>query len=340
VNGEPSWPRPGRNGVRFAIIAALVVHAALIVWLAPHEHEHECAPARMPLAAPPAPADTVVDVVLFEDATPVAATSNAKLPVARAKAAAGAPRQSIIAKAAAAPAVGEASPAVAGPGSLPPARDYFGMRQPDLSPAQLVDHAPARERAAPPAVSDGELRPSGRGTYTTDLGGSDWRNRTATAHVARDGTVKFENAPDFDIHFSGLGFAGKFNVDDWLARKFGMDPYSSAKLAFLDRTRDERARIAEVSRAEDLSHAQLAMRRNVDAARMVVDLAARKQALFELWDDVAETGDEPLVRAGADARAYLVGAIRAMRPTLTFTPDEIAQLNAHRHSRAVFSPYE
>jgi hypothetical protein len=190
------------------------------------------------------------------------------------------------------------------------------------------------------AAGDGELRPSGRGTYKTDLGGSHWMSRTATAHVARDGTVKFEDAPDFDLHFVGIGFVGKFNADDWLARKAGIDPYASAKLAYLDRTREERARFAEVNRTEDLSNAQRALQRNLDAARRIADPAARKQALFELWDEVAETGDDALVRAGAGARAYLIGAIRGMRPALVFTPEELAQLNAQRHARAVFAPYE
>ena len=82
------------------------------------------------------------------------------------------------------------------------------------------------------------------------------------------------------------------------------------------------------------------MRRNLDAVRAIPDPAGRRHALFELWDDVSEDGDAALVRAGADARTYLVGVIRSMRPSLEFTPDELAQLNAHRRSRAVFAPYE
>jgi hypothetical protein len=317
--------------VRIAVVAALLVHAVLIAWLAPRER----APAPEPPAQASTPTDTLVNVVLLDEPTPGPVTAGAKLPVTRASAADNSRHASSFANAVPAPAANDATPPAA-----PPAHDYFAMRHVDLSPAQIVDRASAREGAPPRAASDGELRPSGHGTYITDLGGSDWRDRTATAHVARDGTVRFDNAPDFDIHFAGLGVAGKFNVDDWLTRKAGIDPYASAKLAYLDRTRDERARIAEVNRADDLAHAQRALRRNLDAVRAIADSAARKRALFELWDDAAETGDDALVRAGADARAYLVGAIRAMRPALVFTPDELARLNAHRHSRAVFAPYE
>jgi hypothetical protein len=357
--GEPSPSLRGQDGVRFAVVASLLVHAALIAWLAAGEQ-----PARPPapppeeqLDPPSGPTDTLVEIVLLDEPTPVPAgavppvdavppvvrdsrhTVEVKPPVhdtgeSRRASDAGDPGHAI--------GLVEASPATSEP------RKHFAMRRVDLSPRQIADRVAAREAAPGELPLDGrgttgrdsELRPAGRGTYTTDLGGSHWLNRSATAYVARDGTVKFENAPDFDIHFVGLGFVGKFNPDDWLARRKGIDPYASAKLAFLDRTRDERVRLAEVNRADDLARAQPALRRNLDAARAIADPAARKQALFELWDDVAETGDDALVRAGAGARAYLVGAIRAMRPAFTFTPEELARLNANRRSRAVFDPYE
>ncbi|HEU0035906.1 MAG TPA: hypothetical protein VFQ53_35085 [Kofleriaceae bacterium] len=322
--------------MRFAIVVALAVHAGLIGWLSPRAHD--------PVALPPAVAATqtepvpdIVDVVLLDETTPAPVTT---LPVAHASTG-GASRHAVTASrhtsdvAMATTTLPSSASTLADPAGRP-ARDYFAMRKPDLSPP-VVDAAPDR---APSRGGDSELRPSGHGTYQTDLGGSSWQTRTATAHVARDGTVRFENAPDFDIHFGGLGVVGKFNADDWMMRKAGIDPYASAKLAYLDRTRDERARIAQVNRMSDLAHSQLAMQRNVEAARAIVDPAARKQALFELWDDVAETGDDALVQAGASARAYLVGAIRAMRPSLVFTPEELARLNARRHSRAVFAPYE
>jgi hypothetical protein len=327
--------------VAVAVVAALVAHAFVIVWLAPERDPVS------ELAAPePSATEPVVEIVLLDERAPdpVANVATPAAPHTPGKPANSiAKRDARTARAAGNPAVATTSDPTVGdaPVAAPPARGYFAMRRVDLSPAHIVDRVPERSMtAAPVAAGDGELRPSGRGTYTTDLGGSNWRDRTATAHVARDGTVRFDNAPDFDIHFAGLGVAGKFNVDDWLARRAGIDPYASAKRAYLDRTRDARARIAEVNRADDLAHAQRALLRNVEAVRAIADPAARKQALFELWDDVAETGDDALVRAGAGARAYLVGAIRAMRPALAFTPAELAQLNAHRHSRAVFAPYE
>ncbi len=311
--------------MRFTVVVALVVHAVVLAWVAPRTHARVVTPP----APLPAPAEPVVDVVLLDE------PSVASKQPARAHIGDVARPHTHRAR------IGDAAPAAV--------HDYLAMR--DDGRAQRGDHVDLAIHDPPPthddagrapvaAAHDSELRPAGHGTYTTDLGGSSWRTRTATAHVARDGTVTFENAPDFDLHYAGIALVGKFNPDDWLERKAGIDPYASAKLEYLDRTRDERARIAEVHRAEDLAQPRRAMQRNLDAARAIADPIARKQALFELWDDVAETGDEALVRAGTEARACVVEAIRAMRPALAFTPDELATLNARRHSRAVFAPYD
>ena len=127
-------------------------------------------------------------------------------------------------------------------------------------------------------------------------------------------------------------------------RKAGIDPYASAKRQWLDKTRDERARIAMANRKEDLARAPEFMRRNLAWAwnKTMTDPEARKQALFELWDDCAETGDDDLVTAGTAARTYLVGFIRAhLGPGSpgAFTADDLARLNAHRRSKATFEPY-
>ena len=72
------------------------------------------------------------------------------------------------------------------------------------------------------------------------------------------------------------------------------------------------------------------------------DPEARKQALFELWDDCAETGEQDLVAAGHAARLYVLGYIRAHLPqgaAGAFTPDDLTRLNAHKRSSATFQPY-
>jgi hypothetical protein len=189
-----------------------------------------------------------------------------------------------------------------------------------------------------PPPPSGELHPSGNGTSTAD-------QPAFKVKVARDGTAKIEDKPDVgDVHFSGLGVAGRASFDDWAMRKAGIDPYASAKREWLDKTRDERARIGMASRTEDLHRAPEFMKRNVSYAwaRTEGNADARKEALFELWDDCAETGDAQLVEAGTNARLYVIGFVRARLPQGSagaFTPDDLTKLNAHKHSHATFQPY-
>ncbi len=137
---------------------------------------------------------------------------------------------------------------------------------------------------------------------------------------------------------------GGFNLDDWLLRKKGYDPYASRKLHVLDATRDERAELGSRRRKEQLAHATLLMRKNLDQLwASVTDRAGRKQALFEMWDECAETGDATLVEAGADARRLIIGFIRAHLPAGgpdAYTDAELAGLNKHKQSKATFQPYE
>jgi hypothetical protein len=208
------------------------------------------------------------------------------------------------------------------------------------TPSGAFDAAFAANEKPPdiPPPASGELHPGGGGTFTSD-------HPAFKVKVDRDGTAHIEDKPDVgDVHVSGLGIAGRASFDDWIMRKAGIDPYSSAKRQWLDKTRDERARIAMTNRKEDLARAPEFMRRNLAWAwkRTEADPDARKQALFELWDECAETGDRDLVAAGTAARAYLVGFIRAHlargKPG-AFTGDDLARLNAHRRSKATFEPY-
>jgi hypothetical protein len=137
---------------------------------------------------------------------------------------------------------------------------------------------------------------------------------------------------------------GKFDVSDWLMRNHGIDPYAAKKLAFLDSTRDERVQRGNRFRTDQLAHATQLMKRNLDALWAAsLDLATRKRALFELWDECAETGDPGLVESAQDARRLVIGFIRAHLPAGgpdAFTADELAALAKLRQSKAAFRPYD
>ncbi len=137
--------------------------------------------------------------------------------------------------------------------------------------------------------------------------------------------------------------AGGFDVTDALMRRHGQDPYASKKLKVLDATRDERVQIGAKYRRDQLGQAPQMMKAAVDQLwGSGLDVAAKKRALFELWDDCAEAGVPELVEAGQRARAFLVGFVNARLPAgsaSAFSRDELAELNAHRRSRIVFAPY-
>jgi len=137
---------------------------------------------------------------------------------------------------------------------------------------------------------------------------------------------------------------GKLELTDWLMRRAGIDPYASKKLAMLDATREERAQIGSKHAAEQLKRTAQLVKVNLDALWAATqDPQARKQALFELWDECVEAGDATAVEAGQAARRMVIGFIRGRIPAGgpgAFTPAELEAIARTKHSKAAFTPYE
>jgi len=170
------------------------------------------------------------------------------------------------------------------------------------------------------AAAQHELKPDGTGMKAEHSG--------FDAKVSADGTVKLHDKPTFD-------------ATDALMRAHGMDPYASYKLKILDETREERYQIGKRHNHEVLMRsAQLAQKNIDDLWAKTTDLAARKEGLFELWDDCLEAGDDDQVFGGRAARVVIVGTIRArLTGSAAYTANELARLNARKKSRAPFDPY-
>jgi hypothetical protein len=137
---------------------------------------------------------------------------------------------------------------------------------------------------------------------------------------------------------------GGFDITDAFMRSKGQDPYASKKLAFLDSTRDERVQLGAAHREQQLRRTSEIMQRNLALLwQRVTEPAARRAALFELWDEAIEAGDERAVEAGRAARKLVIGFIRARLPAGgpdAYADDELAALNRRRQSKATFAPYE
>jgi hypothetical protein len=135
---------------------------------------------------------------------------------------------------------------------------------------------------------------------------------------------------------------GRANIGDYLMRKLVGDPYASRKLKILDQTRDERIRIGAEYRAEQLDRSAELVKRNLDRAwAATTDPAARRAALFTIWD-VCDEGEDERGAAGERARAMVIGFIRHHLPEGSagaFSADETARLDGARSSRQHFVPY-
>ena len=330
--------------LRLAIALSAAVHGGALAWVATHPAPKPEAPPPVTttveiIPAPAPPPEEPVAVALLDDHStvptgPATATATAH------------PTGKSHGRAAISTGGGQGgtSETPATPGTTGTHSPLMGMRggekkQLHWDPSEGFESAfAAYEAAHPPDIApppSGELKPSGGGTYTSD-------QPSFKVKIERDGTAHIEDKADVgDVHVDGLGIAGRASFDDWAMRQAGIDPYASAKRQWLDKTRDERARIGMAARKEDLARAPEFMKRNVGYAwsRTASDPDARKQALFELWDECAETGDPETIAGAQQARAEIMSFIRArLRGPDAYTPAEVARFNARKQSRARFAP--
>lgn len=169
------------------------------------------------------------------------------------------------------------------------------------------------------------------GTYTTD-------KSTFSATVSPDGTVRLTDKPNFQVQNP---FTATFDVTDWAMRSRGEDPYAKEKRRYLERTFDQRVAIGTEHRRQQLARSADYMFANLQHLWSTVsDPAARKRAVCELWDEVAETGSAEQIAAGHDARRVVVNFVQMkLTGADAYTLDELAACNARRRSTATFAPY-
>ena len=196
------------------------------------------------------------------------------------------------------------------------------------SPDQLRE---AREAlvAAQDARDAHELKQDGDG-YKAEH--PTWEGR-----VDPDGNVHFKDKPNWQQH----GLTASFDATDALMREHGEDPYAAEKKKFLDDTREERYQIGKRYKHQELARsAELAQETLTWIWSQTTDTRERKDAVFELWDACAESGDDDLVAGGKAARAMIVGFIQAhLVGADAYTPAELTELNAHKASNETFAPY-
>ena len=181
-------------------------------------------------------------------------------------------------------------------------------------------------------LANRELQPDGSGRKA--------EHKTFRVKVAADGSAKIHDKAN--LQRKGL-LGASFDVTDGAMRAAGIDPYASYKLKVLDETRAERVAIGKRHRTQQLAQSKAHAQNNlVRLWSTTADLGARKQGLFELWDECAETGSDELIAGGRAAREHVVGFIRSKLPATgpeAFTAEELTRFNKQRRSTATFAPY-
>jgi hypothetical protein len=140
----------------------------------------------------------------------------------------------------------------------------------------------------------------------------------------------------------GASIGGGFDITSLVMSKLGMDPDQARKQKMMEATHEERAQQRAVHSDAQLRDADKLVRKTLAQLwRATTDPAARRQALFELWDE-CEEGEGARAEAGARVRTHVLGWIRAKLPAGSrdaYTDDEVARLNAGRRSSQPFKPY-
>lgn len=158
-----------------------------------------------------------------------------------------------------------------------------------------------------------------------------------SAHIQPDGEVSFD-----DKYLSAFkGTSGSFDVTDMVMRGKGQDPYRHEKQRFLEATAELRAKMAARLQAERLRASVAGLGSTLSSIWSSPRPAAeRRRQLLALWDEIDDGGETALERAGQEARATILGWVRARIPrdsTDAFTEEELRRHN--QPGRRPFLPY-
>jgi hypothetical protein len=215
-----------------------------------------------------------------------------------------------------------------------------GAPPPDELRPGVIDGQPVRpDKTKGNRFGDPNIVANGDGGYRRD-------KSTFRVHIRRDGSVKIQDVGSAGIDgASGLGLSGHFDLTDMLMRAHGEDPYRYEKEKILNETREERAKMAIADRAERLREA---VHKMPDYLTKVWGHAGwsdaqRRQLLFLLWDEVAESGDDEVVHAGVEVRRTIEAFIREHLPAggpRAYTDEELRALNETRTAHERFAPYQ
>lgn len=168
------------------------------------------------------------------------------------------------------------------------------------------------------------------------------------AKIRRDGRVELEDKiplPGVELSDNGLvGVKLSFDLTDLVMQMRGDMVNAPEKRKFLAATKDVRTKMARDTQETDLIQAlsQLKPQLNAIWNNDVLSLAAKKQRLFDLWDECAQNGSGDVMRASELIRASIIAFIAAHLPKGSegaFSVEELKRFNHSRTQETEFNPY-
>ncbi|MCA9665651.1 MAG: hypothetical protein KC503_08685 [Myxococcales bacterium] len=172
-----------------------------------------------------------------------------------------------------------------------------------------------------------------------------FRDTAFTAVITPDGSLRFDDKPNFRWHGTGA----TFDVTDAVLRALGNDPYGYEKRRFARATAALRVRMRRRFNAKmlrtalgELPHKLARLLRAAKAKKHPSALVTLRRLYFQLWDECLEGTHNARAKAATRARAAIERFIRRNLPAasrLGYTKAELRELNRKRSSKQRFEPY-
>lgn len=142
----------------------------------------------------------------------------------------------------------------------------------------------------------------------------------------------------------GVARTGTLDFNDTILGALGEDPNAYEKRKAMRETAELRAQLCERNQVERMRASLLELPEQLDAIWAKKDRSAleKRAALFSMWDDCVEDGDEQIAKYSEAARATIVAFIQKNLPAShrdAYAAEELARLNSSRRSRERFDPY-
>lgn len=196
------------------------------------------------------------------------------------------------------------------------------------APDRLLKDERLEEKKEPPF----ELIPVKGGGFRAET-------RNFIAHIAKDGTLRFENR--FPIGFQ-KGGTFSFDLTDLITRGKNQDPYYSEKRRFVDFSEEKRAELRRKWAQESSEKGLATLEDQLSTIWQSSKSAAlRRREIYDKWADCSDgsAGEDGMGRKGRRAIEAFIRTHLPQGSSDAYTSDELSHIAGERGSLPPFDPY-